>query len=89
MAASPSGDCCRRRSVALTDRLYFSITSARPGWARLDPGVRHDVRLHPDIGLATVTYLLEGASMHFDSLNIPQRIEPCAIDWMTAGSCIE
>lgn len=45
----------------------------------------HDVRPHPHIGLATVTYLLEGAMLHRDSLGSVQRIEPGAINWMTAG----
>jgi redox-sensitive bicupin YhaK (pirin superfamily) len=45
----------------------------------------HDVRPHPHIGLATVTYLFEGAMMHRDSLGSVQRIEPGAINWMTAG----
>jgi len=49
------------------------------------PGVNHDVRPHPHIGLATVTYLFEGAMMHRDSLGSAQRIEPGAINWMTAG----
>ena len=40
------------------------------------PGTRHDVRPHPHIGLATVTYLFEGAIMHRDSLGTEQRIEP-------------
>lgn len=44
-----------------------------------------DVRPHPHIGLATVTYLFEGAMMHRDSLGFVQRIEPGAINWMTAG----
>ncbi|MCB1915141.1 MAG: pirin family protein [Rhodocyclaceae bacterium] len=48
-------------------------------------GVRHDVRPHPHIGLATVTYLFEGAITHRDSLGHVQRIEPGAINWMTAG----
>jgi redox-sensitive bicupin YhaK (pirin superfamily) len=43
------------------------------------------VRPHPHIGLATVTYLFEGAMMHRDSTGIVQRIEPGAINWMTAG----
>jgi len=43
------------------------------------------VRPHPHIGLATVTYLFEGAMMHRDSTGISQRIEPGAINWMTAG----
>jgi len=49
------------------------------------PGVDHDVRPHPHIGLATVTYLFEGAMMHRDSLGTGQLIEPGAINWMTAG----
>jgi redox-sensitive bicupin YhaK (pirin superfamily) len=49
------------------------------------PGVNHDVRPHPHIGLATVTYLFEGAMMHRDSLGSAQLIEPGAINWMTAG----
>ena len=48
----------------------------------------HDVRAHPHIGLATVTYLFEGAMDHRDSLGTVQRIEPGAINWMTAGSGI-
>lgn len=48
----------------------------------------HDVRPHPHIGLATVTYLFEGAIMHRDSLGSVQRIEAGAINWMTAGSGI-
>jgi redox-sensitive bicupin YhaK (pirin superfamily) len=49
------------------------------------PGRAHDVRPHPHIGLATVTYLFEGAMMHRDSLGNTQLIEPGAINWMTAG----
>ena len=49
------------------------------------PGVNHDVRPHPHIGLATVTYLFDGAMMHRDSLGTTQLIEPGAINWMTAG----
>src|SRR5512146_1071229 len=49
------------------------------------PGANHDVRPHPHIGLATVTYLFEGAMMHRDSLGSEQLIEPGAINWMTAG----
>lgn len=52
------------------------------------PGTSHDVRPHPHIGLATVTYLFQGAIMHRDSLGSVQRIEPGAINWMTAGSGI-
>jgi redox-sensitive bicupin YhaK (pirin superfamily) len=49
------------------------------------PEAQHDVRPHPHIGLATVTYLFEGAMLHRDSLGSVQRIEPGAINWMTAG----
>lgn len=49
------------------------------------PGANHDVRPHPHIGLATVTYLFDGAMMHRDSLGTEQLIEPGAINWMTAG----
>jgi redox-sensitive bicupin YhaK (pirin superfamily) len=55
------------------------------GPAREEPGVNHDVRPHPHIGLATVTYLFEGAMMHRDSLGNEQLIEPGAINWMSSG----
>jgi len=47
-----------------------------------------DVRPHPHIGLATVTYLFEGEIMHRDSLGTVQAIRPGAVNWMTAGSGI-
>jgi redox-sensitive bicupin YhaK (pirin superfamily) len=49
------------------------------------PEDNHDVRAHPHIGLATVTYLFEGAMQHRDSTGVVQRIEPGAINWMSAG----
>lgn len=49
------------------------------------PADNHDVRPHPHIGLATVTYLVEGAMLHRDSTGAVQRIEPGAINWMSAG----
>ncbi|SFC11690.1 hypothetical protein SAMN05216344_10995 [Polaromonas sp. OV174] len=55
------------------------------GPVSVQPGTNHDVRPHPHIGLATVSYLFEGAIMHRDSLGSEQRIEPGAINWMTAG----
>jgi len=48
-------------------------------------GARHDVRPHPHIGLATLTYLFEGAIMHRDSTGVVQRIDPGAVNWMSAG----
>lgn len=44
-----------------------------------------DVRPHPHIGLATVTYLFDGEIMHRDSLAIEQPILPGEVNWMTAG----
>lgn len=47
-----------------------------------------DVRAHPHIGLATVTYLYEGELVHRDSLGFEQTIRPGDVNWMTAGSGI-
>ena len=55
------------------------------GPATLPPGEGMDVRPHPHIGLATVTYLFEGAILHRDSLGSVQAIRPGDINWMTAG----
>jgi redox-sensitive bicupin YhaK (pirin superfamily) len=55
------------------------------GPATFPPGKGVDVRPHPHINLATVTYLFEGALMHRDSLGSIQEIQPGAVNWMTAG----
>ncbi len=55
------------------------------GPAAFPPGKGVDVRPHPHIGLATVTYLFEGVLMHRDSLDSVQEIHPGAVNWMTAG----
>jgi redox-sensitive bicupin YhaK (pirin superfamily) len=55
------------------------------GPATFAPGRGIDVRPHPHIGLATVTYLLEGEIVHRDSLGSVQAIRPGAVNWMTAG----
>jgi redox-sensitive bicupin YhaK (pirin superfamily) len=52
------------------------------------PGKGVDVRPHPHINLATVTYLFEGALLHRDSLGFVQEIRPGEVNWMTAGSGI-
>ncbi len=44
-----------------------------------------DVRPHPHIGLATVTYLFRGEILHRDTLGSSQPIQPGAVNWMTAG----
>jgi len=53
----------------------------------LAPGLDRsvDVRPHPHIGLATVTYLFAGEMMHRDSLGYEQVIRPQEVNWMTAG----
>ena len=58
------------------------------GPARLPAGQGMDVRPHPHINLATVTYLFDGAIEHRDSIGSHQVIEPGAINLMTAGSGI-
>jgi redox-sensitive bicupin YhaK (pirin superfamily) len=58
------------------------------GPARLPPGQGMDVRPHPHINLATVTYLFEGAIEHRDSIGSHAVIEPGAINLMTAGQGI-
>jgi redox-sensitive bicupin YhaK (pirin superfamily) len=45
-----------------------------------------DVRPHPHIGLATVTYLFDGEIVHRDSTSVQQTISPGEVNWMTAGS---
>ncbi|MEM8827747.1 MAG: pirin family protein [Cyanobacteria bacterium P01_G01_bin.19] len=58
------------------------------GPANFPPGRGVDVRPHPHINLATVTYVFEGALLHRDSLGYVQEIHPGAVNWMTAGKGI-
>ena len=55
------------------------------GPADFAPGAGIDVRPHPHIGLATLTYLLDGALFHRDSLGSAQQITPGAVNLMVAG----
>jgi redox-sensitive bicupin YhaK (pirin superfamily) len=55
------------------------------GPAELAPGRGIDVRPHPHIGLATVTFLFGGELLHRDNLGSVQAIEPGAVNWMIAG----
>ncbi len=55
------------------------------GPALFEPGRGIDVRPHPHIGLATVTYLWDGALRHRDTLGSLQDILPGDVNWMTAG----
>jgi redox-sensitive bicupin YhaK (pirin superfamily) len=58
------------------------------GPAALPAGAGLDVRPHPHISLATVTYLYAGSIIHRDSLGFVQEIKPGDVNWMTAGSGI-
>lgn len=51
----------------------------------MEPGQGVNVRPHPHIGLATVTYLFEGSQVHRDSLGTVKSIEPGDVNWMSAG----
>lgn len=55
------------------------------GPADFAPGRGMDVRPHPHIGLATVTWLFDGSIRHRDSLGSLADIQPGAVNWMTAG----
>ena len=61
--------------------IFFDVI----GPAVFKPGTGIDVRPHPHIGLATVTYLFSGSMRHQDSLGIDLNIEPGDVNWMTAG----
>ncbi len=58
------------------------------GPADFPPGTGVNVRAHPHIGIATITYLFEGEILHRDSLGCVQAIRPGAVNWMTAGKGI-
>jgi redox-sensitive bicupin YhaK (pirin superfamily) len=55
------------------------------GPVRFAPGAGIDVRPHPHIGLATITFLYQGEILHRDSLGNAQVIRPGDVNWMTAG----
>ncbi|MDH3547443.1 MAG: pirin family protein [Gammaproteobacteria bacterium] len=55
------------------------------GPADFSPGSGVNVRAHPHIGLATITYLFDGEILHRDSLGCVQPIRPGEVNWMTAG----
>lgn len=81
------GDFKVRRSLPARDRTMVGpfIFFDQAGPARLGAGDGVDVRPHPHINLATVTYMYEGAFVHRDSLGSEQLIEPGAVNLMTAG----
>ena len=57
----------------------------RMGPSDFPAGEGINVRPHPHIGLATVTYLLDGEIMHRDDLGYAQAIRPGDVNWVTAG----
>ncbi|BAY79076.1 hypothetical protein NIES25_55580 (plasmid) [Nostoc linckia NIES-25] len=79
-----------RRSLPYPDRQMVGpfIFFDHIGPSVLPPNKGLDVRPHPHINLATLTYLFDGAIMHRDSLGIVQEIQPGAVNWMTAGKGI-
>ncbi|RKP49022.1 pirin family protein [Trinickia fusca] len=80
------GIVVRRVLPAMATRLVGPfIFFDHMGPAALPPGGGLDVRPHPHIGLATVTYLFDGAIQHRDSIGSVQRITPGDVNWMTAG----
>ncbi|MES1983419.1 MAG: pirin family protein [Pseudomonadota bacterium] len=84
------GDFKVYRSLPAKERTMVGpfIFFDQAGPAKFGPGEGIDVRPHPHINLATVTYMYEGAFQHRDSLGSNQLIEPGAINLMTAGKGI-
>lgn len=76
-----------RRALPATGRRMVGpfIFFDQMGPAVFTPGQGIDVRPHPHINLATVTYLFEGEILHRDSLGTVQAIRPGEVNWMTAG----
>jgi redox-sensitive bicupin YhaK (pirin superfamily) len=80
------GFSVRRVLPAVARRMVGPFTFFdQMGPSVFEPGAGIDVRPHPHIGLATVTYLFEGEIVHRDSLGSHQPIRPGDINWMTAG----
>src|SRR4029079_10812876 len=79
-----------RRSLPARERTMVGpfIFVDQFGPAQMVPGEGMDVRPHPHINLATVTYLFDGAIQHKDSIGSHKVIEPGAINLMTAGKGI-
>ena len=79
-----------RRSLPQNEQMMVGpfIFFDHLGAAEFPAGKGVDVRPHPHINLATVTYLLEGVLLHQDSLGYTQEILPGAVNWMTAGKGI-
>jgi redox-sensitive bicupin YhaK (pirin superfamily) len=76
-----------RRALPSTQRQMVGpfIFFDQAGPAEFVTGKGIDVRPHPHIGLATVTYLYRGEFQHRDSLGTNQIIYPGEVNWMVAG----
>jgi redox-sensitive bicupin YhaK (pirin superfamily) len=76
-----------RRALPASERRMVGpfIFFDHMGPVEFAPGNGIDVRPHPHINLATVTYLFEGELLHRDSLGFVQAIRPGEVNWMTAG----
>ena len=85
--ASDIGGFSVRRALPVAGRRMVGpfIFLDEMGPARFAPGEGLDVAPHPHIGLATVTYLFDGAITHRDSTGVTQIIRPGALNLMTAG----
>ncbi|WP_416462407.1 pirin family protein [Sphingomonas sp. VDB2] len=84
------GDFRVHRSLPVQGRTMVGpfIFFDQAGPAKIGAGQGIDVRPHPHINLATVTYMYEGAFLHRDSLGTEQLIEAGAVNLMTAGKGI-
>jgi redox-sensitive bicupin YhaK (pirin superfamily) len=81
------GDFMVRRLLPFAQRRTVGpfIFFDHMGPAEFPPGAAINVRPHPHIGLATLTYLFEGQILHRDSLGSRQCIDPGDVNWMIAG----
>jgi redox-sensitive bicupin YhaK (pirin superfamily) len=81
------GEFSVRRVLPARDRRMVGpfVFFDHMGPATFPPGKGINVRPHPHIGIATITYLFEGEIMHRDSLGCEQPIEPGAVNLMVAG----
>ena len=81
------GEMTVRRALPSTKRQmvgpFIFFDQMGPAEFLTDQGI--DVRPHPHINLATLTYLFEGEILHRDSLGTEQAIQPGAVNWMRAG----
>ena len=76
-----------RRALPSRDRRMVGpfVFFDHMGPAEFAPGSGINVRPHPHIGIATITYLFEGEIMHRDSLGVQQPIQAGAVNLMVAG----